>query len=630
MLNEFVESGSDARQFRNRVAWCYDRAQQDASDFHLRLSALQARNSGIRAEVRCNFSDMSSALILLDALLKSNAVAEHAIVLPMPLVIKWIGYLQSLLSKPIFKSLVALMGADQDMTGFLLCKKAIPTVALFESLLTSTLFSGRTLGYCGPFVWGRQERSLDMMRSIIDYQQPSFSNAAVWSPEDMMFATFGEDDSDVFDFLASKMKTKRGDIGSIIQVIQKLKGDLQAPVKAKFLIERYFKDLPSECFRNVTRWKMASLADGVPVLVTPKPLSIAIKSVFDSQKSPLTAWRRPFMYGYDLFVNIVGSENRAIKLIEDAAVEMDIECLHYAGNRDFFLKARTFIKVLDPSQIAMNEDARRPLSIMRPQPVAQPRRAKIEFKPDEDDDLVEGLNDYLERGDKQLYAKLLRDPRYCFSRDGIRDNVALKDRVRTLKRQGRITVDLQGRLVWKSNKRVKLVIETVPASLFLQQARTATVAAPTTSVTAPATAAADSAPLNASDGNTDQHHPSQISASSDSESDESDLPEGPLLQRLTLAAISQPQESAVSGGLSLESLVTEVLIEDRAVQRFLNVYRNNRQFASVDGITWTDLIKSGFSSSERPPAELSNRLKQRLVDAGLAIDTGIRARIRRP
>lgn len=326
--------------------------------------------SAVRAEIRVRLERAISFAQVLDSYVDEDFAATNCIVLDMGTLTKLIKFWISLLFQPIINSLSkVLYSYNQLGTSENPLEKYLPTISAFNSLLTSSLFSGNTWSFLPSYLYGKSKVdrvSFELLKSIKERNRIDFSGE-LWIKDELLIAG----DSKLLDELIKKFRIP--DMDRVIETfnllinIRNTKTDKQIAI---LLWNAYFKVLwqksPAdfhEGIRGNERLKEATLILTEEVKLAKKslPYDTAVQHVFSVERLEKAkgrnsdVWSFPYLLAYKDLTH--GESKIKVKTnldmaLAEVAVELGIEYVHVHGDETHFFQhssKRTYFTVKAPA-----------------------------------------------------------------------------------------------------------------------------------------------------------------------------------------------------------------------------------------------------------------------------------------
>ena len=336
---------------------------------------LKITDSAVRAEVRVSLSRAVAFGPLLEHFLNDHFVQANTLVYDMVTIGKLIRFWVYLMFRPILMCLTRLIKQYKELgTEKNPLMRVLPTVSAFESLLTSSFFSGNTYSYLPNFLYAKpknERHSFELLKAIKKNNKISFSGP-LWLDDELRI----DGDSRLMDELIAKFK--RPDMDKVIEtfdIIINMKMSYSTEEAASALWQAYFdhiwKRFPQD-FREGTdmreklKLKSLILNDKVKMAVMTKYNSEqAVKYVFDISRYEKAkerggdVWTLPHLLAYKEFTDGRREKDKEAidKALTDIAENLGIEYVHVHGDHTHFYQGgsnRTYYKILrlQPSVIS--------------------------------------------------------------------------------------------------------------------------------------------------------------------------------------------------------------------------------------------------------------------------------------
>lgn len=147
-------------------------------DLIKRIEAAELVSGGVRAEFRVRLCDLVSVAQGLSVFFSAERVKDLSFSFESTLIVKYAKFNVELLFKQILANLVLILRELESnrINNFELMER-ITTISIFESLLTTTLFTGMTYSFAGNLVWNKSTVnvvSLELMKWIKLLDRPVF------------------------------------------------------------------------------------------------------------------------------------------------------------------------------------------------------------------------------------------------------------------------------------------------------------------------------------------------------------------------------------------------------------------------------------------------------------------------
>lgn len=327
--------------------------------------------SAVRAEIRVQLGRSISFASLLDHHIDEDFVASNCIILDMATLSKLIKFWISLLFQPIITSLSKLLYCYNDLgTSENPLEKYLPTISAFESLLTSSLFSGNTWSFLPSYLYGKSKAdrmSFELLKSIKERNRVDFSGE-LWVKDDLLIAS----DAKLLDELVKKFRIPNMDrVIETFNLLINIRNTRNMKEIAILLWNSYFRSLwdkiPEDFTDGVSgnarlKESVLILTDDVKMAKKELTVETAARHVFsverleNSKAKNSDVWSFPHLLAYKELTNGDSKLKDKISLdtaLVEVAAEIKIEYIHVHGDETHFFqnsKKRTYFSVKAPQQ----------------------------------------------------------------------------------------------------------------------------------------------------------------------------------------------------------------------------------------------------------------------------------------
>ena len=318
----------------------------------LSLLGLAEKDGVLRAEFRINHNHIASIVPLLARKFASDEVLELAIPLKSSTVAKLSIFYTTMLSDPIL-TLLCHLSAIIEAGNLNEINGTLASLSAFETLLTYTLFSGRTNSYVRELIWSQgaenRQTSLQLMKSIFKYNHPVFPSN-LFNTTSKQFTARPET---LFSEMFKRFKTSIEVSIKTLEILIALRSHtVSDEKKAIILWKSYFSELPVDDFREpiLDRWRCNSLKRE-EVVFGPVPLTKieATAMVFRKGKEffDSKAWERPYFKAFQLWCEEFPSLNHHDILSKACSISnFQIEIIRYhTTSTRFFSNGRRYMMV---------------------------------------------------------------------------------------------------------------------------------------------------------------------------------------------------------------------------------------------------------------------------------------------
>lgn len=449
------------------------------------LNDIIGKRIGTRAEFRIRLSRINLCLELLRKNFSGESLMNKSMILSSESVSYWCLSNLKQLSDPITDSIknckIHLIGDN-----FELFQKAIITLSVFESLLCSTFFSGRTYSYASELVWKKssaETKSLELMKSLKIYNRLVVPTE-FWNFDESLLLSCPSYQNLIKKISSFSSESFHSNFNLIRILANSKSTELE---KAESIWRAYFNELRDEDFimNNNARWKKNSLINNTEFTLTGIKIISAIENIFKIERllEEKTAWKKTFLIAFQEWVNPLSGSSpverikRCHQFLKEAAEKLDIEFVHYFGENSqrFYGKWTKYRNVINDSVLKKEN-----LTLIQKEIPASTgtlknlSKQRKEFSEEEVDCLVAGYRKY--RDVHFTWLKILEDPEYIFSETKSRSGTQLKDKIRNLEKSKQL-VFINGEIVYipKENKVIsnyKKQLNIVPGSQLSNDSHT--------------------------------------------------------------------------------------------------------------------------------------------------------------
>lgn len=427
-----------------------------------RILASEMVSGGIRAEFRVRLCDLVSVALAIDKFFSLETLNRTSLVFESSTIINLTKFYIELLSRQITTAITELLDIVQfrnrERTEIM---GRIITITIFESLLATSLFTGRTYSFAGNLVWNKstaQLQSLELMKSVRIFDRPVFrreffsnNKFRISAPEDILNLIFGK--------LLKTSNFNFPPVSLIIQFKDEACTDIQ---KAEILWKIYFDELNPNSFLNnaFPKWKLERL-DPVKITTLRGNLKFrgAVKGVFNMNNfREFGSWKNK--YYMKLTDSWLTSSKNSISfeilesLLVQAIRNLRIEYVNCPGDETFDPNPTMRIKLdlndltdselvvsmtQDPEFVSIEEtiQQRRFREHQEMLEVRNLTNITRQWEYREYVTLFRGIVKYGERG----WAKIKSDPTLAFA--NVRNERSLGTKWRSLKKDGIVVLDTE-------------------------------------------------------------------------------------------------------------------------------------------------------------------------------------------
>jgi len=226
-----------------------------------RLTSASLVSGGVRAEFRVRLCDLVSVSQALDKFFNEDRIKNCSYTFESSLIVRFATYNVELLYKQIASNFAQLLQSTQDerYNNYKIMQR-IASISVLESLLSTTLFTGKTYSFAGSLVWNKSTvttQSLELMKYVKSLNRPVFCSEffsnnvfKIAASEDILNTIFGKlIRNSNFRFPPIKYMLQFEDINCT---------DIQ---RAELLWKIYFEELNMLSFldNGAPKWKLESL-----------------------------------------------------------------------------------------------------------------------------------------------------------------------------------------------------------------------------------------------------------------------------------------------------------------------------------------------------------------------------------
>ena len=319
------------------------------------VDAVASAESPVRGEIRIPLNRAISMLTAISRILNDTNIFNLVVVLDCVTVSRLLSFWIAFLSKPITDSIAHMITNWSDDAEQDALVRFIPTITSFESLLTVTLFSGRTLSYNSKIVWGIKNfnsmEPLNLLKSINIYNRLVFAGRS-WNADMRII----NGSSALLAEITTNYKFKNIEL---ICRTYRIKRTLQRlptlNAKARCLWDEYFsliweemsQSFQFEAVHPANKFKIICIRpENGRISGNVKTYAEAISHVWDmsrldkSIQRETTIWQLPHILAYRELTNRASDKRDLDKELEVVALAYDIQYIHWHGDFEHFRGVR--------------------------------------------------------------------------------------------------------------------------------------------------------------------------------------------------------------------------------------------------------------------------------------------------
>lgn len=419
----------------------------------IRISSARLRNSSLRAEFRVNIIDFSSIFLLIHNKFRADKISLCFYALKMDDICDLTVFYVNLLSEPIFRSFLRIIGDTNLIISDVM--KNLATIVLFESLLSFTLLSGNTYNLVREISWSTENNlnSFNLMKFIIVLNRPVFQDSK-WN-----LANYCISEGNVQFFKDMMSRISKGDanlIGYSFELYYVLRNKNKSDnEKAEALWKAYYAALPATDLINpqtLYPWKRENLKNNIRFRGRPLTIKEAINKLFDPEMLVHCAWQKPYLIAFNELCESAPDKSKNDRKIEIknflqiiATKKLQLEVIRYPGDEHSFLgRGITYINISyedhsecvssfltdDTAQRTSEIGAEILNSLKKDSFVRKTRGRGLTFSLDENIQLVSAYNTF----GPSAWSRIIKDTRFIFSENGLRTSDNLRTRWRNMEK----------------------------------------------------------------------------------------------------------------------------------------------------------------------------------------------------
>jgi len=316
---------------------------------------LSSKMGHCRAEFRLNFNDLASIGNLLVAIFEPKMIMDLVMPVTSSSLSKLGSFYTKILSEPIFCGLLSIR--DQIINSKLVdIPRILMSISLFESLLTYTVFSGKSNCYIREIIWAKKTTlnpfSLELMTSILKYNRIVFDRSFI----NLNNLTITCRNEAVFEAMMRRLGNCDKNSLTALNLCFMIRNPMIDPTqKALALWQSYFNIFPTNDFREDSneRWKKESLADNAEFKSRSITSDEAVDKVFDLSMADVEAWKKPHLKAYQMWNTEKPEETPRIflkKVIDEKIIEIQFIRYHCRSLSTFFSHGRVY-QAIDASPL---------------------------------------------------------------------------------------------------------------------------------------------------------------------------------------------------------------------------------------------------------------------------------------
>lgn len=312
-------------------------------DLVKRIEAAELVSGGVRAEFRVRLCDLVSVAQGLDEFFSAERIRYLSLNFESSLIVNYAKFNVELLFKQILANLVLILRdlESNHINNFELMER-ITTISVFESLLTTTLFTGMTYSFAGNLVWNKSTVgvvSLELMKSIKLLDRPVFPRQ--FFSENTFKVSASEDILNrIFEKILRTTDFRFPPVKLLIGFEDENLTDKQ---KAEILWKVYFEELNPNSFLQGPRqkWKLDSL-DQMKITTIRGGLRFrgAVRGIFNFENfEQYGAWKNKYYLKLAKSWLQRQKNNISISILESLLVQairdLGIEYVHCPGEETY-------------------------------------------------------------------------------------------------------------------------------------------------------------------------------------------------------------------------------------------------------------------------------------------------------
>jgi len=360
-----------------------------------------------------------------------------------------------MLSAPI-NSCICLAKVHFENGNYESFEQAIVTLSAFESLLSSTLFSGRTYSYASDLIW-KKPRSDDIQSTQLLKAFNKFNRIVIperfWVSDELILRSFQFED--LIEKISGLKRVSMENQFKLVRVFMNPESSKNDEAKAIWM--SYFSILTDVDFSGSgNRWKADALTSNRRIVYGISYLESVIESIFNIERlnSTDSAWNdKVFLLAFRSWVDYSRSSGLQLRIkshyeyLRLAAEEMRIEIVHYFSDdsKQFYAEKGLYLRLETREEEIRNSSN---VEVIVNQVVIEAensnngrfgRKAREEFSQEEVVNLVDALNLYWDK--TNIWKNMNSDPKFCFFHAKNRTNDVLRKKFKSLESNGTIYFD---------------------------------------------------------------------------------------------------------------------------------------------------------------------------------------------